>query len=129
MSRVLIVEDDVHIRRVLRTLLEGEGHAVSEAQDGLQGLAAALEGSPRCIISDTMMPQMDGLTMLEHLREQGREIPVILISAAHDLPDAARRESLGIVALFPKPFDFDALLKAVGDICANPGGLAPPTGP
>ena len=120
MSRVLIVEDDAHIRRVLRTLLQSEGLEVYEAADGLQGLSEALERSPRCIVTDTMMPHMDGITMLEHLRERGLDIPVILISAAHELPDAKRREALGIVALFPKPFDFDALLGAVRTICCNP---------
>lgn len=120
MKTVLVVEDDAHIRRVLRTLLENEGYAVAEAADGVEGLARALEAPPACLLTDTMMPRMDGLTLLQHLKARHLSIPAFLVSAASTLPPAEELEALGVLRVFAKPFDFDALLMAVRRACGAP---------
>ena len=113
MKTVLVVEDDAHLRRVFRTLLENEGFAVVEAGDGLEGLAAVEASPPDCIVADTMMPRMDGLTMLARLKEQGRTRPTIIVSAVHELPPMDALRELGVRQVFGKPFPFDMLVAAV----------------
>lgn len=120
MKTVLVVEDDAHIRRVLRTLLEAEGYAVTEAADGVEGLARALEAPPACLLTDHMMPRMDGLTLLRHLRARNLAVPAFILSAASALPPTGDARELGVVRVFPKPFDFDALLAAVRGTCGPP---------
>jgi len=120
MKTVLVVEDDAHIRRVLRTLLENEGYAVAEAADGVEGLARALETPPACLLTDTMMPRMDGLTLLQHLRARNLAVPAFIVSAASSLPPAEELRDLGVLRVFAKPFDFDALLAAVRQTCGAP---------
>ncbi len=113
MSLVLIVEDDAHIRRVLRTLLEHEGFEVREACDGLEGLDSVLREEPACIVTDTMMPRMDGLKMLECIAAKGLKVPSIVVSAAIGLPDLQDLQKIGVVHVFGKPFSFDQLIDLV----------------
>ena len=110
---VLVVEDDAHLRRVFRTLLESEGFAVVEAGDGAEGLAAVEANPPDCILTDTLMPRLDGLAMLGKLREQGRTRPTIIVSAVHELPPMDALKELGVAQVFGKPFAFELLVAAV----------------
>ncbi len=112
-KRVLIVEDDAHLRRMFRALLENEGFEVREAEDGSQGLALVLSEAPDCIITDTMMPRMDGLAMLRRLAAVRPPVPSIMVTAAFDLPDDRQLKELGVVKVFGKPFAFDRLVEAV----------------
>jgi DNA-binding response OmpR family regulator len=113
MKRVLIVEDDDHLRRVLRTLLEAEGFEVAEAADGLAGMEAAGSSPPDCILTDTLMPRLGGLDMLARLAKAGCGAPAILVSAVHQLPPREELLRLGVREAFGKPFAFDALVEAV----------------
>lgn len=113
MKTVLVVEDDVHLRRVFRALLEAEGFAVAEAPDGIEGLAAALQDDPACIITDTMMPRMDGIAMLERLRQLGKTRPALIVSAVHEHPVQEDLAALGVRRVFGKPFAFDELVAEV----------------
>ncbi len=119
MNTVLIVEDDAHIRRVLRTLLEHEGFAVREACDGLEGLNSVLAAVPACIVTDTMMPKMDGLKMLEGIVKQGISVPSIVVSAAVGLPGMDELKALGVVEVFGKPFSFDRLIALVAQVAGG----------
>lgn len=110
---VLVVEDDPHLRKLMRTLLEYEGLTVVDAEDGLAGLQAALECSPSCIVTDTMMPNMDGITMLRELRARKVEAPALVVSAAFNIPVGDERRQLGISRVIRKPFSFDDLIKTV----------------
>jgi CheY-like chemotaxis protein len=117
MKTVLVVEDDAHVRRILRTLLEGEGYRVVEAENGLQGLSAAAADPPDCLLTDTMMPHLDGMALLRQLRAGGRTVPTLVVSAAATLPPLQELKEYGVVGIIAKPFDFDALLEAVRAIC------------
>jgi CheY-like chemotaxis protein len=84
MSTILLVEDEVDIAEVLRDVLELKGYRVVLAFDGREGLAAALTHAPDLLITDLMMPAMDGIELIERIRQE-RElvaVPVIAISAA-----------------------------------------------
>lgn len=113
MKCVLIVEDDPHLRRVFRTLLENEGFEIHEAADGLTGLEKVRALRPRCVVTDTMMPRMDGMSMLSRMADEGLSAPVIVVSAVHELPDQDMLKRLGVVKVFGKPFPFDQLVEAV----------------
>ena len=113
MTRILLVEDDVHTRRVLKAVLESEGFEVAEAEDGLSGVAAVEACNPACILTDNMMPRLDGLGMLAELKTRGSTTPAIMVSAAHELPPVEELRALGVVETVSKPFAFDHLVRVV----------------
>lgn len=82
MNKILIVEDEESLLEALETKLKIAGFSTLRAKDGEQGLEVAKEESPDIILLDIIMPKMDGLTMLKHLRkdEKTKEIPVIILT-------------------------------------------------
>jgi CheY-like chemotaxis protein len=113
MKTILVVEDDEHLRRVFRTLLEGEGFRVIEAADGQAGVAAARAHAPACIVTDTMMPRLDGLGMLAQLKALGCTRPTLIVSAVHELPPLEELKTYGVEQVLGKPFAFDKFVAAV----------------
>lgn len=80
---ILIVEDEISLRRALREKFTREGFTVLDAKDGHAGLATALKERPDVVLLDMMMPKMDGMTMLHKLRQKnewGKRVPVILLT-------------------------------------------------
>jgi len=113
-TTILVVEDDDNLRRLYRLLLGAQGYKVAEAPDGAAGLQMALGVSPACIVTDSMMPAMDGLEMLLHLRRQRPDrTPAIFVTAVTHTPTLEQQEAAGIVAVIHKPFDFDAMIAVV----------------
>lgn len=82
MKKILIVEDDVAQTKALAQKFSGKGYEVLQAKDGESGLRTALEEYPDCILLDLIMPVMDGMTMLQKLREDewGKSANVILLT-------------------------------------------------
>lgn len=125
---ILIVEDDENVRRFLRLLLSEQGHAVEEAANGQEGLARAREHRPDLIISDGLMPVMDGFQFLQALKADPdlSSIPFIFLSAVftgqREL-DLAR--SLGASAFLVKPQPPAVILEAIKAATANPPAAAP----
>src|SRR3954469_2413800 len=101
MSRVLIIEDEPVLARLLQLLVEVEGYETIVADDGIRGFAAAQRQAPDAILMDLMMPVMDGYGTLEALRtdERTADIPVVVLSAIAS--DAARQRCIdsGAVAI------------------------------
>lgn len=114
MKRVLIVEDEPDSREMLAEVLTSEGYDVSSAENGLVGLEFVRSARVDLIITDVMMPFMDGAAMLAEIhRDPGlRAIPVIILTAA-DGADLARRFSC---ALMRKPIRIDAFLRLVRQV-------------
>lgn len=104
MPRVLVVDDDALIIKLLSITLESAGYTVLAARNGAEGLDIALEKDPDIILLDLMMPVMDGLTMLAELRKTS-QIPVIIISAYGSKDKVDRARELGIECFVNKPFD------------------------
>ncbi|MBI5439782.1 MAG: response regulator, partial [Deltaproteobacteria bacterium] len=117
MSTILIVEDHAISRQALKTLLGYYGHRLLEAADGSAALALARSEHPELIISDIVMPTMDGLEFVRRLREEenGRkETPVIFYTAVYRLPEAYRLVgAFGSCSVIPKPSEPTAILEAV----------------
>ncbi len=115
MPSVLIVDDEPNIRRMVGALLAGEGYEVRDAADGASGLAAARAAEPDVALVDLMMPgAVDGLGMLERLREQLPDLPVVMMSGRAALGDAVRATKLGAFTFLEKPLTPEGVLLALG---------------
>ncbi len=94
-NKILVVEDEASLRKVLMDKLSLEGYDVLEAPNGQEGLAIALKERPNLILLDILMPVMDGLSMLQALRkgdEYGQRVPVILLTnLSADTEDIIRK--------------------------------------
>jgi CheY-like chemotaxis protein len=103
MGLILITDDAAFSRRMIRKAIEEGGHQVIEASNGQEGLDMAASHSPDCIMTDLLMPEMDGFGLLKALGEKGSKIPVIVLSA--DIQDSARQkcEELGAFMMLKKP--------------------------
>lgn len=109
--RVLVVEDDVQISRVLRLELEHEGYEVEIAADGLSGLEKALK-EPDLVILDLMLPKMDGLEVCTRIRAKSR-VPIIMLTAKDRIPDRVSGLDTGADDYLIKPFAVEELLARV----------------
>jgi DNA-binding response OmpR family regulator len=108
-----VVEDDPSIALGLRINLEGDGYAVLSAEDGERGLSLATEHNPDLIILDVMLPKMNGLEVLQAIRERGRMMPIIVLSARTGEMDKVAGLELGAEDYVAKPFSLAELLARV----------------
>ena len=113
--RILVVDDDPGIRRVLTYNLSAEGFEVDAVEDGHQVLGAIESFGPHLLILDVMMPGRDGLDVLSDLREQEdtRSIPVILLTAKATDEEVWAGWQAGADYYVTKPFDLDEILSFV----------------
>ncbi|HBK82552.1 MAG TPA: response regulator [Flavobacterium sp.] len=115
MSKILIIEDEATIRRVLIKILseENESYVVEEAADGLQGVEKVKNDDFDLILCDIKMPKMDGLEVLEAVKKMKPEIPMVMISGHGDLETAINTMRLGAFDYISKPPDLNRLLNTV----------------
>jgi len=129
-KRILVVEDNPDLAYGLRNNLEIEGYDVDVVEDGTQGLARARVGGPDLIILDLMLPGMDGYRVLRALRDEGRRMPVLILTARGEEADKVRGLRLGADDYVTKPFGVLELLARVEALLrrtAPPGdGAGPP---
>jgi two-component system, OmpR family, response regulator ArlR len=109
--RILIIEDDAAISRVLQLELEHEGYEVDVARDGLAGLEKALK-EPDLVILDLMLPRMDGIEVCKRIRAKSR-VPIIMLTARDRVPDRIAGLDVGADDYVTKPFSTDELLARV----------------
>jgi two-component system alkaline phosphatase synthesis response regulator PhoP len=129
MSRILVVEDNANLAFGLSTSLELEGHQVVVARDGAAGLRAAREHGPDLVILDLMLPEMDGYRVLKALREEGREVPVLILTARGAESDKVLGFRLGADDYVTKPFGLLELLARVTALLRRAGRPASPEAP
>jgi CheY-like chemotaxis protein len=109
--RVLVVDDEPHIRATVSAMLETEGYAVDEAANGADALHAVEQRAPDVILLDMRMPVLDGWGFARELRRRGHRTPIVVMTAARD---AARWAGEVAAATFvAKPFGLDDLITAV----------------
>ena len=115
MKKILIVEDEAGIRLNLTLMLKGEGYTVDSAEDGRAGIEHAKSFGPDLIVSDVMMPELDGFGLLEALRADPRfvDTPFIFLTALSDRTSMRRGMNLGADDFLNKPFTRDELIEAV----------------
>jgi FixJ family two-component response regulator len=110
---VHIVDDDAGMRKSLRMLAEAEGLVVQTYESAEEFLAGKEPAHPGCVVLDLRMPGMGGLALLQRLRTDMNDIPVILISAHADVPDTVRGMKLGAVDVLQKPVEPSFLIDAI----------------
>ncbi|ACC76236.1 response regulator [Paraburkholderia phymatum] len=114
MSRVLLVDDDANLRDALSAVLDSAGHDVIIAHDGMEAVRLAPISHPQIIVSDVMMPEMDGPTMVRELRAMPGflQVPVIMMSALVTTP------AIPVAAMLRKPFAPTTLLDVIARLSA-----------
>jgi CheY-like chemotaxis protein len=123
-ATILVVDDDVELLNAYRMVLEEEGHRVLTAHSGSEALTLARRDRPDLLVSDIVMPMMDGFELIERLRaELGDSAPPAIVCSGFDITEkeALRR---GARVFLPKPTDADTLLRAV-DSLSRPAGMDP----
>ncbi len=115
MNRILVIEDEASIRRVLKKIIseENEAYQVEEAEDGLLGLEMIKNNDYDLVLCDIKMPKMDGVEVLEKAKKIKPEIPIVMISGHGDLDTAVNTMRLGAFDYISKPPDLNRLLNTV----------------
>lgn len=113
-KRILVVEDEEDVLRVVTLRLESSGYEVIPAVDGLDGLDKAKRSKPDLIILDVMLPKMDGYKVCKMLKfsEDYKDIPIVILTARME-SNKKLAEELRYDAYITKPFDFAALLQTI----------------
>jgi CheY-like chemotaxis protein len=121
--RILVVDDDPTILRLLQVNLEMEGHEVLPAEDGFEALATLRAQRPEVVLLDVMMPGLDGWQVCERIRADEdaaiASVPVVFLSARAQESDLARGAEVGADAYVTKPFDPLALVELVERLAAG----------
>ena len=116
MARTLIIEDNATFRTMLRLALENMGHVVVEAGNGREGLAAQRQAAVDLVITDLLMPEMEGIETIIELKRRAPRLPIIAMSGggkgpAEDYLKIAKK--LGVTATLAKPFSATELTLAI----------------
>jgi len=125
--RLLLVEDDIKIASFVIKGLEAEGYAVDHAADGEEGLHLALSEPYDAAIVDVMLPKLDGLALIEKMRDARVATPVIILSARSSVDDRIRGLQKGSDDYLTKPFAFSELLARIQALIRRAGGATEPT--
>jgi CheY-like chemotaxis protein len=108
-GRVLVVDDERHVRSMLREIVEHLGYDASTAASGELAIAAMAAVQPHVVLLDLKMPGMSGGEVLKHLRQHHRAVPVIVITGSMNEEIARQASASGAFAIIGKPFDMEAL--------------------
>lgn len=111
--RILVVEDEIHLSEALSQILKKNNYTVDVVHDGEDGLDNALSGIYDIILLDIMLPKMDGLRILKHLRKEEIATPVILLTAKGDISDKVKGLDTGADDYLAKPFATEELLARI----------------
>ena len=118
MARILIVDDNADIRRLIGTILATSDHNLAYAEDGERALEIIKKSTPDLVVLDVMMPKMDGFMVLKQMRVAGLRdsTKVLMLTAKSSESDWVRGYKLGADSYLTKPFDPEELQKAVDEL-------------
>ena len=125
--RVLVAEDDQVIADFVSQGLREAGYAVDVAATGADALRKALDGGYDAAVMDVMLPEVDGLTVIEQLRAKRQQMPVLILSARHTVDDRVKGLQSGGDDYLTKPFAFAELLARLQALLRRSGGYTEPT--
>jgi putative nucleotidyltransferase with HDIG domain len=114
MENILVVDDEEAIREVVSTMLEAKGYRCTAVQNGRVAQDEVKKCTPDLVLSDMIMPEMDGIKLLEWMRQYDPEVPVIMVTAIHDISTALEAIRRGAYDYILKPFEKDQLFLGVG---------------
>lgn len=111
MSKILVVDDDRAINELIKVNLTLSGYKVVQAYDGVEGFALAKQELPNMVILDVMMPNVDGYTVAQRIRQcEGiKNMPILMLTALSDITDKGKGFDIGIDDYLVKPFDMEEL--------------------
>ncbi len=114
-KKVLIIDDEIHITKIIKYILASEGYEVIQALDGEEGLQSAIKELPDLVLLDVMMPKLDGFKVLELLKENKgtKDIPVVMVTVKTQQDDTLKAERLGASDYIYKPFSPKKVLEIV----------------
>ena len=115
MAKILVIDDDTSINELIKINLELNGHEVIQAYNGIDGFAKAKQEEPSLIVLDVMMPEVDGFTVAQRIRQSQEisETPIIMLTALSELNDKVNGFNLGVDDYLTKPFEIDELIVRV----------------
>lgn len=118
MSNILIVDDDVTMTELLKTLLNMEGHTTTAVNDSTKAIQVAGSVEPDLITLDLMMPGLSGFDLCEQLHQNPKfaHIPIIIVSARDDTESKGRAMKAGAKDYVTKPFDADELMQKIQEL-------------
>lgn len=111
--RLLLIEDDLRLQRIVKRVLEHEGWIIDIAADGRAGLNRARAGGYDCLIVDRMLPELEGLDVVRALRQESNPVPILVLTAKGDRPDRVIGLDAGADDYLGKPFAFEELIARV----------------
>lgn len=114
LEQILVVDDEEAIREVVSTMLESKGYRCTAVSNGRAAQEQVKRVTPDLVLSDMIMPEMDGIKLLDWLREYDPEVPVIMVTAIHDISTALEAIRRGAYDYILKPFEKDQLFLGVG---------------
>ena len=122
MQTILVVDDEMNIRQMLRIMLEMSGYRVIEAGDGIEALETAVAQKPDLMIMDITMPKLDGLSVCKKLRSmpQIADTPVVMASGDSAIYELEKKYRDYVNRFLRKPFQFDELLGMVTSLLNQP---------
>ncbi len=124
--RLLVIEDEQKVANFIRQGLEEEGYAVDHAADGANGLQMALERLHDVIVLDVMLPKLDGLSVLQQLRQDNVTTPVLLLTVRATIEDKVLGLDAGADDYLTKPFAFEEFVARVRALLRRRAETAPP---
>ncbi len=113
MSKILVIDDEKGIRNSLKDIFQYEGHTVILAEHGMEGIVAAKTEKPDVVFCDIKMPKMDGLEVLERIKEFSPDTPIIMISGHGTIDNAVEAIRKGAYDFIEKPLDLNRLLVTI----------------
>jgi DNA-binding response OmpR family regulator len=126
MARILVVDDEPHIREVVRAYLARDGHVVLTAADGEEALAIAHRDGPDLIVLDVMLPKRSGFEVLRELRAGGSTAAVVMLTARDEVIDRVAGLETGADDYVTKPFEPRELVARVSAVLRRTGNERPP---
>ncbi len=114
-TKILVVDDDTAINELIKVNLELQGYEVFQAYNGTEGFALAKQEAPSLIILDVMMPEVDGFTVAQRVRQSSEiaDTPIIMLTALGELNDKVNGFNLGVDDYLTKPFEIEELIVRV----------------
>ena len=114
--KILVVDDQPGVRRLLQEVLRSAGYQVETASSGFEALSMLPQVTPDLILLDMKMPGMDGLETLRIIRETDQNVRVIVMTAYGELEILSKAHHMGIVGNFIKPFDIEELKSLIANL-------------
>lgn len=115
-QKILVIDDDLAVRRTLQAILTAAGYEVTPADNGISGMRRYRETHPDLVITDIIMPDQEGIQTILEIRKADPEAKIIAISGGGRVGNGHFLDlamALGASAMLPKPFDLDSLIKTV----------------